>query len=176
MTRRSFLEKLVYSLSGLCIPYSTLANVIREKERILHLYSINTGESIKAVYWMDGQYLDSSLKDIFHLLRDHRSGEVHPIDIRLLDALYLTKIIVERKEAIHVISGYRSPKTNEMLRATRKGIAKDSFHTKGRAVDIAIPGLPLKSLRDIALSLRVGGVGYYPNRFVHIDTGPYRQW
>ncbi len=176
MTRRSFLEKLTLGVCGSLIPGWLWASINRSQERILHLYSINTGESLKVVYWMEGQYLESSLREVFHLLRDYRSGEVHPIDVHLLDLLYVMRTLLEKEEPIHVISGYRSPQTNEALRYMKRGVAKDSYHTRGMAVDVSVPGVPLRVLRNLAISLRMGGVGYYPGRFVHLDTGPFRTW
>ncbi len=121
-------------------------------------------------------YIESSLKDINYFLRDYRSGEITNMDVNLLDLLHLiTKL--SGKEEIIVISGYRSPTTNYYLHKTKKGVAKDSYHTLGRAIDIRIEGMSLEALRDLALTLRAGGVGYYPRSgFVHLDTGPFRYW
>lgn len=180
MNRREFL-KLSGILGGFALSgsasFSKLLELGKELNiRYLNMYSINTGEHLKVVYYMDGQYLQDSLESINHFLRDYRSGEVYPIDTRLLDHLYLITRLAER-DFVEVICGYRSPAINEYLRKTKKGVAKDSYHTVGKAIDIRIKGIELKDLRNIALSLRFGGVGYYPrSNFVHIDIGPFRYW
>ncbi|MEJ7553590.1 MAG: YcbK family protein [Aquificaceae bacterium] len=181
MTRRELLKSMGYMgcmlLTG-SISYASLPSMvgITEGARFLNLYSVNTGESLKVVYWVDGEYINSSIKEINWLLRDYRSGEVADIDLKLIDLLFLITRLSER-ERIEVISGYRSPATNAYLRRTKKGVAKDSYHTHGKAIDIRIDGMSLSGLRDLAISLRAGGVGYYPRSgFVHLDTGPFRCW
>lgn len=178
MTRRQLFRSLGYLGLLLFSASPSFANFFNlfEGARTLNLYSINTGESLKLVYWVDGIYINSSLEEINHLLRDYRSGEVAPIDIRLLDVLYMITKLSER-ERIVVVSGYRSPSTNLYLHMKKRGVAKDSYHTLGKAVDIRVEGLSLQSLKDIALSLKAGGVGYYPRSgFVHLDTGAFRYW
>ncbi|MCS7196672.1 MAG: DUF882 domain-containing protein [Aquificaceae bacterium] len=181
MTRRELLKSLGYVgfvLMGSSFSYAHLLSSggIREGARMLNLYALNTGESLRMVYWMDGVYIEGALREINHLLRDHRSGEVTHIDLKLLDLLYLITRLSER-ERIVVISGYRSPETNAYLHRKKRGVAKESYHSLGKAVDVRIEGMSLQSLRDIALSLRAGGVGYYPRSgFVHLDTGAFRYW
>ncbi|MFN3598210.1 MAG: DUF882 domain-containing protein [Aquificaceae bacterium] len=176
MTRRELLKCLGYMGFSLLASPTSYAFLLRENIRYLNMYSLNTGERLKTLYWMDGNYIESSLKDINHFLRDYRSGEITNMDVNLLDLLYLiTKL--SGKEEIIVISGYRSPTINYYLHKTKKGVAKDSYHTLGRAIDIRIEGMSLGALRDLALALRAGGVGYYPKSgFVHLDTGPFRYW
>lgn len=176
MTRREFLKSL--GCMGLVLTGGSLSFGLDMKvgARVLNLYALNTGESLRTVYWMDGMYLESALREINYLLRDHRSGEVFPIDTELLDLLYVITQLSE-KDRIVVISGYRSPATNEYLYRRKRGVARESYHTLGKAVDIRIEGMPLQTLRDIAISLRAGGVGYYPRSgFVHLDTGNFRYW
>ncbi len=180
MNRRDFI-RLSGILGGLLMSgkasLSKLLDLSRDLNfRYLHMYSINTGEYLKVVYYMDGQYLQDSLESINHFLRDYRNGKVHPIDQELCDQVFLITRLAER-ELVEVICGYRSPETNEYLHRRKKGVAKESYHTLGKAIDIRIKGMELKDLRDLALSLRLGGVGYYPrSNFVHIDTGPFRHW
>jgi len=181
MTRRELLRSMGYIgcmlLTG-SFSYALVSGIrgLSEGARSLNLYSVNTGESLKVAYWVDGEYIDSSLKEINWLLRDYRSGEVAPVDLKLLDLLFLITRLSNR-ERIEVISGYRSPSTNAYLHRTKRGVAKDSYHTRGRAVDIRLEGMSLSSLRDLAINLRAGGVGYYPRSgFVHLDTGPFRCW
>jgi uncharacterized protein YcbK (DUF882 family) len=149
------------------------AGVLRE----LSFDNIHTGEKLSAAYWRNGRYLPESLDEIDHLLRDFRTGDVYAIDPRLLDLLYRLRQQLMYDGPIHVISGYRCPATNAMLAARSTRVSKSSYHMRGMAIDIRMPGRPLAELRDAAILLGVGGVGYYPESdFVHVDTGPVRRW
>ena len=111
------------------------------------------------------------------MLRDHRSDELTAMDPSLLDLLYNLQQKTQGHGPFHVISGYRSPSTNNKLRKNSKGVAKKSLHMQGRAIDIRLPGSELKTLQHAALSLQAGGVGYYPkSNFIHLDTGRVRFW
>lgn len=157
--------------------WSGVAGRLLEPKRRLSLYNTHTGERLSAVYWAEGDYLPSALAEINHVLRDHRSGEVAAMDPQLLDVLFALSCRLDCERPFEIISGYRSPVTNAMLAAQSEGVAKKSLHTQGRAVDIRIAGLPLDELRQAALSLRRGGVGYYPrSNFIHVDTGRVRTW
>lgn len=146
-------------------------------ERQLELYNSHTGESLKTVYWAVGKYLPSALRDVNWLLRDHRSNETIAIDPDLLDLLYNLSTTLDTRPSFQIISAYRSPATNAMLRMVSSGVAEHSQHIKGKAVDIRLPGHSLAIVRRAALSLQGGGVGYYPwSNFVHLDTGPIRSW
>jgi uncharacterized protein YcbK (DUF882 family) len=140
--------------------------------------NLHTGETLRATYWENGAYVDGALGEIDRILRDFRTGEVAPIDPALIDLLVALRGTVESDKAFGVISGYRSPRTNAMLRSTGGGgVARRSLHTVGMAIDIRLPGVRLKDLRTAALSLKRGGVGYYPkSNFVHVDTGRVRFW
>jgi uncharacterized protein YcbK (DUF882 family) len=141
------------------------------------MYNAHTGESLHTVYWTNGRYLPSSLRETNYLLRDHHSDEVTDIDPELLDLLYHISTILETNEPIHVISAYRSPSTNTMLRLLHRGVAEHSWHIHGKAVDIRVPGTNARVVRQVAIALGSGGVGYYPwSNFVHVDTGPVRYW
>nr|WP_279197084.1 DUF882 domain-containing protein [Ralstonia mannitolilytica] len=145
--------------------------------RSLAFQNLHTGETLRAVYWEQGRYLPQALHEVDHLLRDFRTGEVHPIDLGLLDLLYAMRRQVGTSQPIQLISGYRSAATNAALRARSHGVARASLHMRGMAADIRIPGLELSRLRDLALSLRAGGVGFYPRSdFVHVDVGAVRRW
>lgn len=144
--------------------------------RALSFRHTHTGETLSLAYAAGENYLDEALARIDWLLRDVRSGQSHAIDPRLLDQLHALSRVTGSSAPFEVISGYRSPATNEMLQ-TRGGVASRSLHLDGRAIDIRVPGVPLADLRDAALSLRAGGVGFYPeSRFVHLDTGRVRRW
>ena len=146
-------------------------------ERQLKFYNLHTGEKLSTTYWADDSYIDTELQSINFLLRDHRSGEIQPIDKNLLDLLYVLQHTVNKDGAYHIISGYRSLKTNARLRQQSNGVAKKSLHMLGKAIDVRLPGVELKHLRKAALSLKAGGVGYYPkSNFVHLDTGRPRFW
>jgi uncharacterized protein YcbK (DUF882 family) len=145
--------------------------------RSLSFYNLHTGESLKTTYCVDGTCVPDALDEINHVLRDFRTGDVHEIDVRLLDLLAQIRTKAETNKPFHVISGYRSPKTNNMLRQNSSGVAKRSLHMVGEAIDIRIPGRDLSWLRQTALDLKRGGVGYYPKSdFVHVDVGRVRQW
>lgn len=147
-------------------------------ERSLAFDHTHTREKLSLVYAAGGDYVAQALARLNHFLRDHYSGDVGVIDPQLFDLLHRVKTALGAREPFQVISGYRCPVTNDKLRSTRGGgVATRSLHMDGKAIDIRIPGVPLAELRDAALSLRAGGVGYYPReQFVHVDTGRIRSW
>ena len=129
------------------------------------------------MYREGGKYLDDALAAIDHLLRDHRTDDVVPIDRALLDNLASLREMLDTTEPFHVISGYRSPATNAKLAAASDGVARKSLHLQGRAIDIRMPGRELEQVRRAALAMNAGGVGYYRRSdFVHLDTGRVRTW
>ena len=145
--------------------------------RRLAVHNLHTGESLDAVYWEQGAYVPDALSAVNHVLRDFRTGDVHPIDPRLLDTLARLGARLEAKQPFSVISGYRSPRTNAMLHRESGGVATHSLHMQGMAIDIRLAGLELSQLHEAALGMRAGGVGYYPGSdFVHVDVGPVRRW
>jgi uncharacterized protein YcbK (DUF882 family) len=176
LSRRRFLTTCAgASLSLVAAP--VLANISSVSERRLAFHNTHTGESLRCTYWADGQYLADALTEINHLLRDHRSGEVHPIAPALLDLVYRVNHAVGGRKPFEIVSGYRSPDTNARLRRKNAGVAKHSLHMSGKAMDIQLPGCELKELRRAALALRAGGVGYYPaSGFIHVDVGRVRRW
>jgi uncharacterized protein YcbK (DUF882 family) len=145
--------------------------------RALRLENLHTGEALAATYWSDGAYVPEALRQIDRVLRDHRTDETHPIDPTLLDLLTRVRSALGTEAPFQIISGYRSPRSNAMLASRSNGVARDSLHTKGLAIDIRVPGRALRQVRDAALALRGGGVGYYERSdFVHLDTGRVRAW
>jgi uncharacterized protein YcbK (DUF882 family) len=146
--------------------------------RTLAFRHTHTGEELSVAYAAGSAYLADALASVNWFLRDFRNGAVHPIDPQLLDQLHRLAAITGTKARFEVISGFRSPVTNQALRARGGGgVAERSLHLQGRAIDIRLPDVPLADLRDAALSLRAGGVGYYQaSQFVHVDTGPVRRW
>ena len=146
-------------------------------ERTLSFYNTRTGEEWNRVYWCQGDYVPEALEEINYLLRDHRTNEVREIDPRLLDLLYDLNEKLNSRGPFQVVSGYRSPETNALLRRRSRRIARHSLHIEGMAVDIRLPDRNMRQLAKAALSLQSGGVGYYPRRqFVHVDTGKVRRW
>lgn len=146
-------------------------------ERNLSFYNTHTGESLKVSYCVQGHYCPDAMADINYILRDHRTDEIKAIDPRLLDLLFAISGKVGKSLPIHIISGYRSPRTNEMLRQRSLQVAKNSLHVQGKAIDIRCPGCALTHLRQVAMKLKGGGVGYYPRSdFIHLDTGRVRYW
>ena len=132
---------------------------------------------MRCCYWANGKYDLNSLNEINHILRDHRTNDIYEIDAGLIDLLHNLHEITGSKSAFHIISAYRSPKTNKKLRQKSNGVAKRSLHLQGKAIDIRLPDIELKHLRDAAISLKAGGVGYYArSKFIHIDTGKPRSW
>jgi|HubBroStandDraft_5_1064220.scaffolds.fasta_scaffold200357_2 uncharacterized protein YcbK (DUF882 family) len=145
--------------------------------RALSLVHTHTGEKLSSVYFRDGSYVPAELARINHLLRDFRTGEVRAIDPAVLDILADVRALAGRDEAFEVICGYRSPQTNAMLHARSSGVAEHSLHLEGRAIDVRLPGVPTARLRDLALGMGRGGVGYYAaSDFVHLDNGRVRHW
>ncbi|WP_201353207.1 YcbK family protein [Hydrogenimonas urashimensis] len=177
--RRDFIKKGISALALCAFPHIVLAESrARKIEKRLSFYNIHTGELTTALYWAEGNYIAEEIDRLNHILRDYRTGDIHPIDAKLFDLLYDLKAHFQScTKPFHVISGYRSPKTNAMLRRDSKGVAKHSLHMEGRAIDINLPGIDLAHLRRAARLMGRGGVGYYPKSgFVHVDTGRVRQW
>jgi uncharacterized protein YcbK (DUF882 family) len=145
--------------------------------RSLSLYNTHTEESLDADYSIRGKYCVDALQQINHILRDHRTGEVAPIDPGVLDFLHAISRKLGSRGPFHIISGYRSPATNAKLRGRSRNVARNSLHMEGKAVDIFLPDRDIRSLRQAALDLSRGGVGYYPGpNFVHVDVGRVRFW
>lgn len=159
-------------------PTESWAAAQRPAARKLAFLNTHTGERVKAEYWVKGKYQKDALRAINRVMRDHRTGGVHKMDPRLLDTMFAMQARLNAKGPIHLVSAYRSPQTNAaMHEADPSGVARRSFHVQGKAVDIRIPGMPLSNLYKVALRMRAGGVGYYPDsNFVHVDVGPIRRW
>jgi uncharacterized protein YcbK (DUF882 family) len=179
-TRRSFLAKGIFAAlsAGVAGEVSAWPRS-RAGHRRLAFFNTHTGESLDTVYWADGRYFEDGLKAINHILRDHRTGDESAMDLRLLDLLFDLRSQLGTAEPYHVVSGYRSPESNEYLRGrgADSGVAKSSQHLKGRAADVRVPGRALRAVREAAIALRRGGVGFYPaSDFVHVDVARVRFW
>jgi uncharacterized protein YcbK (DUF882 family) len=176
LSRRRFLQLGIGATATLAMP-NAFASILSQPERKLALLNLHTGESLNATYWAEGQYQISELHAISRVLRDHLTGDSHAMDNSLIDLLNMLHQQTDGKKPFHVISGYRSAKTNATLNKTTTGVAKKSLHMQGKAIDIRLPGRKLSDLRNAAVDLQLGGVGYYSSSdFIHIDTGRVRQW
>lgn len=137
----------------------------------------HTGEIFSGVYRVGDKYLPDAFERINVVLRDFRSNEIFPIDPRVIDIIYTVHEMSGRSEPYEVLSGYRCPKTNAMLREASGGVAKNSLHMTGQAIDLRMPGYSTTRIRDLARNLKAGGVGYYAKSdFVHMDCGEIRHW
>ena len=160
--------------AGLLAPIDQAFSV---DERQLSFYHTHTQKTLEITYSMGGAYVDSALLEINEFLADFRTGDAIEMDPELLDLIFDVRESLGSDAAFEVISAYRSPKTNEMLRQSSGGVAKKSQHLLGKAIDVRLRGVPTNELRDAALALQGGGVGYYEKSdFVHIDTGRVRRW
>lgn len=145
--------------------------------RKIALLNLHTGEECALTYWEKGSYVPEALTTINRLLRDHRNNAEHPMDVALLDLLTALHGKLETQAPYEVISGYRSPESNNAMHARSNGVARHSMHMEGKAMDIRVPGRALTAVHSTALAMGLGGVGYYPtSNFVHVDTGRVRQW
>jgi uncharacterized protein YcbK (DUF882 family) len=177
--RRRLLRFGVAALAAAALSRQTWAEsaLVVSPERTLAFYNTHTGERLKITYWEAGQYIGVALGQIDHVLRDHLANETREIAPKLLDMLCALNSRLDSREAFHVISGYRSNRTNAYLRANSTGVADNSLHTVGQAIDIRLPGRDLRSLRQAAVALQGGGVGFYPKSdFIHVDVGRVRYW
>jgi uncharacterized protein YcbK (DUF882 family) len=172
--RRDFLISTLAGVAGLASP---IKRAFAIDAHALSFYHIHTAEKLNIVYREHGDVVAGALDEINRFLRDFRTEQTHPIDVGLLDELWKLHAEFEGRGCFEVISGYRSPQTNEALRHATTGVAKDSLHVSGRAIDIRHTNAKTADLRDAAIAMRAGGVGYYPkSNFVHLDTGAFRTW
>ena len=182
LTRRTLLKT---SLAGvLCMggrllnPQLARAQTVAFPEGELALYNVHTGERLRVRYRDEaGQYELGALDDLNHILRCHHTGEVVSMDPRVIEHINMVQKALGGAGEIHVISGYRSPEYNALLVRRSRRAARHSLHVEGQAVDFFIPGVRLREIRQAALKLQYGGVGYYPRAdFIHLDCGPFRSW
>jgi uncharacterized protein YcbK (DUF882 family) len=147
------------------------------RERTVQLHHRHTGETLRSTYYADGRYQPAELRLATHHLRDWRDNTHLPVDPKLLDLLWSLRTALDTAQPIQVFCGYRSPATNAMLRRTHHGAARHSLHMRAMAIDLQVDGRPLRKVRQAAVTLAGGGVGYYPRSgFVHVDTGDIRYW
>lgn len=189
MNRRNFLKSLggiaglTIGATGTILPNIAAATSNRQiiskviEPRILSFRNAHTNEIFTGAYKVGDRYLDDSMDQINYVLRDHRLNLTHPMDKDLIDLVHYVHTQSGQHREYEVLSGYRSPKTNKMLRKVSSGVAKKSMHVQGKAMDLRIPGYSTHKLRRIAIDTKVGGVGYYRgSNFLHLDTGNVRVW
>lgn len=173
-------------LTGACVAATCAPVIIDSKpalaaiggsERRISLINNNNGETFDGVYWRDGRFLPDQLQRLAVLLRDHRTGQVAHMDPKLYDIMWQVSRAVDGSDPFRVICGYRCPKTNAINRRQHRGVARDSLHIHGMAVDVRMEGRSVAALAHAARDLQTGGVGYYPRSgFVHLDAGAVRHW
>ena len=179
LNRRNFLRLMLWAGLISYSPKSAFAGIdaISSEEKALSLYNPIKKESFDGVFWRNGAYDTEALQDINYLMRDTHTDAIKQIDKDLLDLIFSISIKLNPQKPFHVICGYRTPETNALLIKRNKSAVKNSYHLKGQAVDIRLPGLKTSVLRRAAYKLKRGCIGYYPRRrFVHIDVGPVRYW
>ena len=177
ISRRKILQGCIAAGFVTAVPGTAVAGRMAMPHYKVHLVNAHTDESFKGVYRIGNRYLPEAMRRINVFMRDFRTNDVFRIDPTLIDILASLQVRSRHNGPIEVLSGYRSPKTNAMLRKASSGVAKNSYHMKGQAADIHIPGYSTRRLRNIAKGLEVGGVGYYPRSdFIHVDTGDVRSW
>lgn len=179
LSRRRFLKSAacgsLLALSGTKIVHAAFSGL--DAHKTLALEHQHTGETLKLTYYEKGRLSYRALNEFSYFLRDYHNDAVHPVDPALLDQLYDVKLLLGTSKPFQIVSGYRSPETNANLRRHSRGVARQSLHMEGRAVDIRIEGVSASHIRNAALALGRGGVGYYPSsNFVHLDTGDVRTW
>jgi len=179
ISRRHFLRNggalCLLPLAAVALP--ARASFGEAGSRRLSFEHTHTGERLSVCYFENGAYVPECLARVQHLFRDFRSGEAHPIDAGLLDILHQLQVLADRDASYQIISAYRSPGTNARLRRRSKGVAENSLHLQGQAIDVRLSGFDTRQLAGLARSLQLGGVGYYASSdFVHVDTGRVRYW
>lgn len=179
LTRRGLLGAFALTSVAAAPTYANAFGFLRGAGdvRRVKMYSGRTGESIDTIYWVDGKYIPEALDEITHFMRDWRTDTVKRIDRRTVDIIAATHSLLDVSESYMLLSGYRSPQTNAMLRSRSRGVAKHSLHMKGEAADLRLQDRTVAQIYRAALSCRAGGVGKYTHSdFVHMDCGPVRTW
>ena len=179
LTRRAVLGAFAATTLTAAPTFSKAAGFLRGSGDIrrLRMHSGRTGESIDMIYWIEGKYIKDALKEVNHFMRDWRTNDVIGIDARTIDIMAAAHNLMDVSEPYMLLSGYRSPKTNAMLRSKSRGVAKNSLHMKGQAADLRLASRSVGQMAKAAAVCRAGGVGSYSrSNFVHMDCGPVRTW
>ena len=179
VTRRALLGAFAATAVVAAPAYSKAAGFIRGSGDIrrIQMYSGRTGERIDMIYWIDGKYIKGAVKEVNYFMRDWRIDQVKAVDLRTIDIMAASHNMLDVSEPYMLLSGYRSPKTNAMLRSKSRGVARNSLHMKGQAADLRLSSRSVSQIAKAAMSCRAGGVGqYYRSNFVHMDCGVIRTW
>ena len=179
LTRRGLLRVFATAAVVAAPTYSGAFGLLRGAGDIrrVNMYSGRSGESVNAVYWIDGEYIPEVLKEINHFMRDLRADEAIKMNAHNLDIIAATHHLLDVNEPYTLLSGYRTPATNAMLRSHSNGVARNSLHMKGMAADLRLKSRSVKQMAKAAEVCQAGGVGhYYNSNFVHMDCGPVRTW
>ncbi len=179
LTRRGLLGVFAATAVAAAPTYSNAFGLLKGAGDIrrVQLYSGRTGESIDTIYWIEGEYIPEVLKEINHFMRDWRTDETIKIDPRNMDIIAATHRLMDVNEPYMLLSGYRSPATNALLRSQSRGVAKNSLHMKGQAADLRLKSRTVSQMAHAAKICSAGGVGTYSrSNFVHMDCGPVRAW
>lgn len=179
LTRRALLGAFAATAVAAAPTYSNAAGFLRGGGDIrrIRMYSGRTGERLDMIYWVDGKYIKDAVKEVHHFMRDWRTDQVKSIDLRTIDIMAASHNLLDVSEPYMLLSGYRSPQTNAMLRARSRGVARKSLHMQGQAADLRLASRSVSQMAKAAMSCRAGGVGqYYGSNFVHMDCGVVRTW
>lgn len=179
VTRRGVLRAFAATAVTAAPTFSNAAGFLRGSGDIrrIKMYSGRTGERIDMIYWVEGKYIKEAVQEVHKFMRDWRTNDVKFIDLRTLDIMAASHNLLDSSEPYMLLSGYRSPKTNAMLRSRSRGVAKNSLHMKGQAADLRLASRSVNQVARAAAACRGGGVGRYSgSNFVHMDCGPVRSW
>jgi len=179
ISRRSLLGVFAATAVAAAPTFSNAAGFLRGGGDIrrIRMYSGRTGERLDMVYWIDGQYIKDAVKEINHFMRDWRTDQVKDMDLRTIDIMAASHNLLDVNEPYMLLSGYRSPKTNAMLRSRSRGVAKNSLHMRGQAADLRLASRSVSQMAKAAEACHAGGVGkYHRSNFVHMDCGVVRTW
>ena len=179
LTRRALLSAFSACAITAAPTYANAAGFLRGSGDIrkLSLYSRRSGERVDTIYWIDGEYVKEAVREISRIMRDWRRNEIRNIDLRTIDLMAASHSILDTSEPFQLLSGYRSPQTNAMLRRRSRLVAKKSLHMSGQAADLRMGSRSARQISHAALSCKAGGVGTYSrSNFVHMDCGPLRAW
>lgn len=179
MTRRGVISGLTACAALPVSAHATAPAILSGKGKFRALSVVNhrTGEKLNSVYWVEGEYIPEALEAFNYVLRDWRQNVSFDMDRRVIDIIAATQNLLDTDEPFQIVSGYRSPKTNAMLRSKSRGVARNSYHTRGMAVDLTLDTRSVPEMARAAKTLAAGGVGRYSrSQFVHVDSGPVRAW
>jgi len=179
ITRRGLLTAFAATVVVATPTYANAFGFLRGAGDIrkVSLLSRRTGERVNTIYWIEGEYIPEALAEINKFMRDWRHNEVKKIDTRTIDIIAASHALLDTSEPFQMLSGYRSPKTNAMLRRNSRGVAKNSLHMQGQAADLRLGSRSVRQISKAAQACHAGGVGKYSgSNFVHMDCGPVRVW